>query len=259
MPIAVFDSGVGGFTVLSALKKRWPSQDFYYLADTARLPYGSKSLHTIRQYVEQNVRFLSQEFKPRAIVIACNSASTAILESPIKSEIPIFNVVEPGARKAVEKTRINRIGVLGTRATVYSEAYPKAIRKLKPETEVFQQPCPLWVPLVEEGWIDDPVTNLIVFRYANAVAQQKIDTLILGCTHFPVLEKSIQKAVGPDVKLLDSSEGLIEDLSATVMQKPSGQGKLHILCTDFSPRLEETIRLLLGPIPYDSIETADIR
>ncbi len=259
MPIAVFDSGVGGLTVLTALKKRWPSQDFIYLADTARLPYGSKSLHTIRQYVEQNIRFLTSEFKPRAVVIACNSASTAILESPVAASVPVFNVVEPGARKAVESTKSQRIGVLGTRATVFSEAYPKAIRKLNPSVEVFQQPCPLWVPLVEEGWIDDPVTNLIVFRYANAIAQKKIDTLILGCTHFPVLSATIQRAVGPDVKLVDSSPGLIEDLAKDVIKIPQGTGKLQIYCTDFSPRLEETMRLLLGPLKYDSLEPVDIR
>lgn len=255
--IAVFDSGVGGLTVLTALKEEFPGEDFVYLADTARLPYGSKSLHTIHQYVEQNIRFLRGEYQPKAIVIACNSASTALLEQPIQSEIPIFNVVEPGARVAVRTSTSKRIGVLGTRATVYSEAYPKAIRRLDPNAEVFQQACPLWVPLVEEGWVDDPVTNLIVYRYASTVVKQDIDTLIMGCTHFPVLRASIQKAVGPGVTLVDSSQGLVEDLAPLGLKK-TGNGKLNMLCTDFSPRLEETMRLLLGEIAYDSLETVDL-
>jgi len=255
--IAVFDSGVGGLTVLTALRERWPGEDFIYLADTARLPYGSKSLHTIHQYVEQCIRFLST-YKPKAIVVACNSASTALLEMPVHSDVPVFNVVEPGARVAVQASASQRIGVLGTRATVFSEMYPKQIRKIAPDAQVFQQPCPLWVPLVEEGWIDDPVTNLIVFRYASAVTKNQIDTLILGCTHFPVLKVSIKKAVGNGIALVDSAQGLIEDLAALKLNEARGGGKLQILCTDFSPRLEETIRLLLGPLSYDSLETVDI-
>lgn len=254
--IGVFDSGVGGLTVLHALRQRWPGEDFIYLADTARLPYGSKSLHTIRSYVEQNVRFLRQ-YTLKALVIACNSASTAILEQPLKSDIPILNVVEPGARKALQVTSGKRIGVLGTRATVFSEAYPRTLRRLEPSVEVFQQACPLFVPLVEEGWIDDPVTNLIVFRYISTLLPHQIDTLILGCTHYPVLKKSIEKAVGPNIQLVDSSLGLIEDLQILNMRE-SGQGKTKILCTDFSPRLEQTIRLLLGEMKYDSLETVDL-
>ncbi len=255
--IAVFDSGVGGLTVLNALKAAFPGENFVYLADTARLPYGSKSLHTIRQYVEQNVRFLRGEYQPKAIVIACNSASTALLEQPLSSEVPIFNVVEPGARIAVQTSTSKRIGVLGTRATVFSEAYPKAIRRIEPEAQIFQQACPLWVPLVEEGWIEDPITNLIVYRYASPVVQHGIDTLIMGCTHFPVLKAPIQKAVGPAVTLVDSARGLIEDLKGLDL-KTAGNGQLAMLCTDFSPRLDETIRLLLGDIRYDSLETVDL-
>lgn len=257
-PIAVFDSGVGGLTVLRALHERWPGEKFVYLADTARLPYGSKSLHTIHSYVEQCVHFL-RTFEPKAIVVACNSASTALLEMPVPSDIPLFNVVEPGARVAVHTSRSKRIGVLGTRATVFSEAYSKQIRKTVPDAEVFQQACPLWVPLVEEGWIEDPVTNLIVFRYASMVLKHQIDTLILGCTHFPVLKNAIKKAVGPDITLVDSAPGLIEDLERIHPSESRESGTLQILCTDFSPRLEETIRLLLGGIRYDSLETVDLK
>jgi glutamate racemase len=256
--IGVFDSGVGGLTVLNALKRRWPAENFVYLADTARLPYGSKSLQTIHHYCEQNVRFL-EKYKVKAVVVACNSASTAILESPLKSSLPILNVVAPGARKAVESSPTQRIGVLGTRATVISEAYPHAIRKLAAGAFVIQQACPLFVPLVEEGWIDDPITNLIVFRYINMMAREQVDTLILGCTHYPALRRSIQKAVGNTIHLIDSSQGLIEDLEKLGLCREDGSsGKIQMLCTDFSPRLEETFKLLLGDIRYDSIETIEL-
>jgi glutamate racemase len=258
--IGVFDSGVGGLTVLRALKARWPAENFIYLADTARLPYGSKSLHTISQYVEQNIAFL-RRYDLKAVVVACNSASTALLERPLQSDIPVFNVVEPGARKAVEASPSGRIGVLGTRATVHSEAYPRAIHKLLPTAEVSQQPCALFVPLVEEGWVDDPVTNLIVYRYVNALTrgQAPVDTLILGCTHYPVLRAAIAKAAGAVVHLVDSSQGLIEDLERARIPMTDGpRGRTTILCTDYSPRLEETIRLLLDGLHIDAIETVDI-
>lgn len=256
--IGVFDSGVGGLTVLRALKKRWPGEDFLYLADTARLPYGTKSLSTIHNYVEQNLNFLKR-YPLKAVVVACNTASTAIMENPIPFSVPVFNVVDPGARKAVELSMGRRIGVLGTRATVHSEAYPRAIRKHASDAQIFQQPCPLWVPLVEEGWIDDPITNLIVFRYVSAVTLNKIDTLILGCTHYPVLEANIRKAAGPGVQLVDSALGLIEDLEASIQMKEHGEdGKISILCTDFSPRLEETIRALLSGYTIESLESIDL-
>lgn len=255
--IGVFDSGVGGLTVLRALKERWPAESFVYLADTARLPYGSKSLQTISHYVAQNIAFLKQR-ELKAIVVACNSASTALLEHPLQSEIPIFNVVEPGARKAVQISAAGRIGVLGTRATVYGEAYPRAIRKLKPEAEVFQQACPLFVPLVEEGWVEDPVTHLVVARYIDEIVAQQADTLILGCTHYPVLRESIQKAAGPEVQLVDSSQGLIEDLARLGLTESGPEGSLEILCTDYSPRLQETVDMLLDGILVSQIETVNI-
>lgn len=256
--VGVFDSGVGGLTVLNALKKRWPAENFVYLADTARLPYGSKSLHTIHQYCAQNVRVL-EEYKVKAVVIACNSASTAILEMPLNSSLPILNVVGPGARKAVEASSANRIGVLGTRATVLGEAYVHQIKKLAAEAFVVQQACPLWVPLVEEGWVDDPITNLIVFRYLSGIARENVDTLILGCTHYPALKTAIQKAVGTQINLIDSSLGLIEDLeNLKVCKEGPGNGRIQMLCTDFSPRLEETFKLLLGDTKYDALETIDL-
>jgi len=258
--IGVFDSGVGGITVLRELKRRWPNESFLYLADTARLPYGSKSIHTIRLYVEQNFNFFLKH-GVKAIVIACNSASTAVLEEPLECPVPVFNVVQPGARKAVEASSTQRIGVLGTRATVTSQAYAHAIHKLSPNTQVFQQACPLFVPLVEEGWFEDPITNLIVYRYVTAVVQKQIDTLILGCTHYPALKDAIRKVTGSSLQLIDSSIGLIEDLEAAGIceTNPSGAPpRFDLRCTDFSPRLEETFRLLLGDLQYDSLETVTL-
>lgn len=256
--IGVFDSGVGGLTVLRALKARWPGENFVYLADTARLPYGSKSLHTIHSYAEQNIRFLNREHDLKAIVVACNSASTALLEKPLQVKLPLFNVVEPGARKALELSKTKRIGILGTRATVLSEAYPRAIQKRDPSAEVFQQPCPLFVPLVEEGWLDDPVTNLIVYRYVSALLPKNIDALVLGCTHYPAIKNSIARATGTNIQLVDSSSGLIEDLQELGELKAEGEGRIQILCTDFSPRFEQTIKVLLGDIKVDAIDTVDL-
>jgi glutamate racemase len=257
--IGVFDSGVGGLTVLKALQNHWPHENFVYLADTARLPYGSKSLHTIHHYAEQNIRFL-MKYGVKAVIVACNSASTAILEQPLSMELPVFNVVQPGARKAVEASASRRIGVLGTRATVLSEAYPHAIRRLVPDAEVFQQPCPLLVPLVEEGWLDDPITNLVVYRYLGGLMTQNIDTLILGCTHYPALRRCIEKVAGKTMQLVDSSMGLVEDLENSGLLKSdrSQKGHVKVLCTDFSPRLEETFRLLLDGVQYDSLETVNL-
>ena len=257
--IGVFDSGVGGLTVLRELKARWPNENYIYLADTARLPYGNKSLHTVHNYVEQCLKFF-KSYDLKAVVVACNTASAAIIEQPIKSEIPVFNVIEPGARKALEASASGRIGVLATRATVFAEAYPHAIRKLRPDgVEVFQQACPLWVPLVEEGWIDDPVTNIIVYRYISSILKNNVDTLIMGCTHYPVLRASIAKAAGKSVQLVDSALGLTEDLASQIeMTDGPGPGKVQILATDFSPRLEETARLLLRGPPFDSIEPVDL-
>ena len=255
--IGVFDSGVGGLTVLRALRARWPAENFVYLADTARLPYGSKSLSTVHNYVGQCLRFLAQ-WPLKAVVVACNTASTALLEEPMPFDVPVFNVVQPGARKAVELSARGRIGVLGTRATVYSEAYPRAIRSFRADAHVVQQPCPLWVPLVEEGWVDDPVTNLIVYRYVSAVAREDVDTLILGCTHYPVLRAAIARAAGPGLALVDSSEGLIEDLGRLGLTEGPEGGRVRLLCTDFSPRLEETAKMILGTADFDAIEAVDL-
>ncbi|HMN67298.1 MAG TPA: glutamate racemase [Bdellovibrionales bacterium] len=254
--IGVFDSGVGGLTVLRALKTHWPNENFIYLADTARLPYGNKSIGTVHNYVEQCLGFMSRH-PLKAVVIACNTASAAMIEAPIEFSVPVFNVIEPGARKALEASQNKKIGVLATRATVQSEAYPHALKRLNPEVESHQLACPLFVPLVEEGWVDDPVTNLIVYRYVSNISRHGIDTLIMGCTHYPVLKANIRRAVGGGIRLIDSSPGLIEDLGQ-VDGIGQGDRRMSILCTDFSPRLEETAKLLLGDIAFEPIQSVDL-
>ena len=256
--IGVFDSGVGGLTVLRALRERFPAQDFIYLADTARLPYGGKSLETIARYASLNINYLLRS-DLAAIVVACNSASTALLEHPVTGPVPILGVVGPGARRAVTVSSGGRIGVLGTAATINGGAYRRSILSLKADARVREQACPLFVPLVEEGWIDDPVTDLVVKRYVGIIQQDPCDTLILGCTHYPVLREAIGRAAGPNVTLVDSSQGVIEDLEALGFDHRGPAGTLQILCTDFSPRLTEMIRLLLGhEIGPGKIEVVDI-
>lgn len=205
-PIGVFDSGIGGLTVLKELALQFPHESFLYLGDTARLPYGSKSAHTIRKYSEQNIAFLKKQ-DVKAIVIACNTASTQVPESEFDG-LPVYNVISPGSQRALEVSSSKRIGVLGTRATINSQAYTTRIKELDPQAQVFDQACPLFVPLAEEGWDSDPVTNLIVFRYLSQLLQHHIDTLILGCTHYPILKNSIARVTGSSIELVDSGEAI---------------------------------------------------
>lgn len=242
--IGVFDSGVGGLTVLASLKRRLPHCDFVYLGDTARLPYGSKSPDTIRSYLLQNMNFLVKE-KVSALVVACNSASTQVRED-LHFGVPIYNVIDPGAAAAINLTHSGKIGLVATRATVESKAYQNKVT-LKASTEnkivqIFPMACPLLVPLAEEGWLDDPITNLIVYRYLQPLLACEIDSLILGCTHYPLLLNSIKKALsGRDVEIIDSGEVLAEIVASDVHAgkiQCSQNGQLKVYTTDWSAHLE---------------------
>lgn len=260
-PIGVFDSGIGGLTVLKELLYHFPQESFVYLGDTARLPYGSKSADTIRKYSEQNLKFLlSQNVK--ALVIACNSASTQMREDHYQN-IPLYNVILPGAEEALRKSSSLRIGVLGTRATVASGAYEEQIKNLNPQAQVFSQSCPLFVPLAEEAWIDDPITNLIVYRYVQVVLQHRVDTLVLGCTHYPILKNAIARVAGSDVQLVDSGEAIALKLQndfaiGRMGRSPSTVGHKKILTTDSSEHFNQLARRLLSPVPIDHFETVTI-
>jgi len=205
-PIGVFDSGLGGLTTVKKLAELLPGENIIYLGDTGRVPYGPRSKETIIKYASQGAAFLAG-FDIKTMVIACNTACSAaydILES--KYDIPVYEVVCVPAKAAVKHTDNNKVGVIGTAATIRSGAYETALKKISPELSVFSAACPLFVPLVEEGWIDpvDEAALIIAERYLEELRETKIDTLILGCTHYPLLRDVISKVIGPGVKLIDS-------------------------------------------------------
>ena len=204
-PIGVFDSGIGGLTVLKEILKEMPSEGTIYLGDTARVPYGIRSPETVIRYSLENTKFLfSKDIK--CLVVACNTASSVSLDK-IKSvvPIPVIGVIEPGAKAAVKVTKNKKIGVIGTEATVRSGSYATLIKSIDRNAEVFGLPCPLFVPLVEEGWTDGEIANLIAEKYLNEIKNKDIDTLVLGCTHYPLLKKVISRVMGKGVSLIDSA------------------------------------------------------
>ena len=202
-PVGIFDSGLGGLTVAREVIRQIPNERIVYFGDTARVPYGSKSKDTIRHYSEQIVNFLYTK-DVKAIVVACNTASAYALEE-IRDEVrvPIIGVVRPGACTAARNTRNKKIGVIGTEGTVHSNLYKQFIRETDPEIEVFQKACPLFVPLVEEGWWHDEITTTVVKRYLKGLTAAGIDTLILGCTHYPLIRSTIRSVVGERVTLIN--------------------------------------------------------
>lgn len=202
-PIGVFDSGVGGLTVAREIMRQMPKERIVYFGDTARVPYGSKSENTVIRYTRQIIRFLmTQDVK--AIVIACNTATSYALEA-VEGElaIPIIGVIHGGARTATKVTRNKKIGIIGTEGTIHSGVYTKVLKELRPDVEVTGKPCPLLVPLVEEGLLHDSVTDEIASRYLSELKRKYIDTLVLGCTHYPLLRSTIGRLMGPDVTLVN--------------------------------------------------------
>lgn len=202
-PIGVFDSGVGGLTVAREIMRQLPNEDLVYFGDTARVPYGSKSKKTVLKYSRQIVRFL-QTKDVKAIVVACNTASALALDEISEEiDIPIIGVVKPGARMAVETTKTGNVGIIGTESTIKSGIYNDYIRELNPEVTVVSKACPLFVPLVEEGLLEDRVTDDIVARYLHEMKEYKVDALVLGCTHYPLIRNTIKRFMGEDVHLVN--------------------------------------------------------
>lgn len=202
-PIGVFDSGIGGLTVLKEIIEKLPGEDVIYFGDTARIPYGTRSRETVIKYAFQCIRFLmSKDIK--AIVIACNTASAHALEEAQKAfNVPIIGMIEPGAQAAISATKNNKIGVIGTAGTINSESYQKKIRRLLPSSEVIGISCPLFVPIVEEGWEDTEIAFMTAEKYLQEFKEHNIDSLVLGCTHYPILRYTIGKVMGEDVKLIN--------------------------------------------------------
>lgn len=204
-PIGIFDSGIGGLTVMKEIFDKLPYENTIYLGDTARVPYGSRSPETVTRYSFENARFLcSKDIK--ILVIACNTASSVSLNA-LRGylPVPVVGVIEPGAKAAVAATQKKKIGVIGTEATVRSSSYARAIHDLDPSVSVFSIPCPLFVPLVEEGWTEGRITEMIADRYLADMREKDIDTLVLGCTHYPLLKQVLSKVMGDKVRLIDSA------------------------------------------------------
>jgi len=204
-PIGIFDSGIGGLTVLKEIIRVLPDEGTLYLGDTARLPYGTKSEETVIKYAIENTRFLVQ-YNIKLLVIACNTASAVSL-SVLRKEfsLPLLGVIEAGALGAVRATRNGRVGIIGTETTIRSNAYTRAIKAIDPNIETISRPCPLFVPLVEEGWLDDDITFAVAERYLAPFKKEGIDTLVLGCTHYPLLKGVIHRVMGSGVTLIDSA------------------------------------------------------
>lgn len=239
LPIGIFDSGVGGLTVYRALHDRLPSEHFIYLGDTARVPYGTKSLATVERYAIENSQFLASR-GIKLLVVACNTASAlALPKIREKIGLDVVGVIGPGGRKAVELTKGKerpKIGVIATEATVASNAYFEAIKRASDSAEVFQNGCPLFVPLAEEGWTGEPETYSIAAKYLEAMKKFRPDALVLGCTHYPILREVIQQTVGEDVKLIDSGEATAEEVERLLIEKGLSNPTSHVgerhLCDD---------------------------
>jgi glutamate racemase len=204
--IGVFDSGVGGLTVLRELRSQISDEPLVYLGDTARVPYGTKSSPTVLRYAHEAARFLLDQ-GVKLLVVACNTASAVALDSLAERyQVPVIGVIEPGARRALEVTRNGRIGVVGTEGTIRSGAYERALLAGRSDVVVHAVACPLFVPLAEEGWACHEVARLAAREYLAPLLEEKIDTLVLGCTHYPLLKQTLQEVVGPDVRLVDSAQ-----------------------------------------------------
>lgn len=217
-PIGVFDSGIGGLTVVREIMRQLPNERIVYFGDTARVPYGSKSRETVTRYSRQIVRFL-QTKGVKTIVVACNTASAYALDTLEKEfELPMIGVVKPGAKVAAEATANGKIGVIATQATISSESYTEYIKDIKKDTNVIGKACPLFVPLVEEGLLEDPVTDEIAMRYLSELIDVGIDTLILGCTHYPLIRKTIGRIMGDGVTLVNPAYETARELKEQLAQ-----------------------------------------
>ncbi len=262
-PIGVFDSGIGGLTVLSEIKKLLPKENFVYLGDTARVPYGTKSSKTVITYSQINSKFLVSK-GIKLLVVACNTASAVALASlRWDLEIPVIGVIEPGARKAVGTTKKGIVGVIGTPSTIKSDAYKKAIENISPDIEVVSKACPLFVPLAEEGWTEGRIADLAAKRYLEPLKDSGIDVLILGCTHYPLLKTTIQKVVGNRVKLIDSAEETAVEIKRILNDKKAlnhdpAQSRQEFYLTDVSESFVNIAGRFLGG-EIDRIDQIDLK
>jgi len=249
--VGVFDSGVGGLTVLRALCELMPHEDFIYLGDTARAPYGTKSSEVILRYSRENAEFLLAK-GIKLLVVACNTSS-AVAMTAIASQttVPVVGVIEPGARAAAKASRSGRIGVIGTEATIGSSVYTRAIRQFRPDAEIYTRACPLLVPLVEEGWIDNDIAYRTVEHYLGSLKASGIDTLLLGCTHYPLLSELIGRVMGPRIKLIDSATATAvavrQRLGTLKLLRGKAPGSQSFFVTEMPERFVRVGRRFFGP------------
>ncbi len=258
LSIGMFDSGVGGLTVLKEVKRLLPRENIIYLGDTARVPYGNRSPETITRYALESALFLLTK-GIKLLVIACNTSSAIALKILArKLPIPVIGVIEPGARGAVAVTKKKKIGVIGTKATIKSKAYEKSIKAIDPEIEVISKPCPLFVPIVEEGLKDDEVAYIMAQRYLKDLRESGIDTLVLGCTHYPVMEDVIKKTVGEHVQVINTGKETAKEVKMCLelnnILRQKGKGTCQYFVTDspytFKEIGEMFLNIPVAPIRY---------
>ena len=263
-PLGVFDSGIGGLTVVRELTRLLPDEELVYFGDLARLPYGNKSQESVTRFSREIARFLLER-GVKAIVVACNTASAYALPALERSlDVPVVGVIDSGAAAAAERTKSGRVGVIGTAGTIRSSAYVTALHTRRPELEVFAQACPLFVPLVEEGWVDHPVTRQVAHEYLAPLEDHGLDTLILGCTHYPLLKSVIGAEMGPGVALIDSGEetarsvaGLLagRGLLASPGRQPVHAFYLSDLPVSFQDTAERFLGRALPPVEVVTVQT----
>lgn len=250
-PIGLFDSGVGGLTVARAISQQLPNESLVYLGDTARTPYGTKAGKTVKRFSLECVHHLAA-MRIKALVVACNTASAYALPTLRRHfDFPIIGVVKPGAQAAMKSGRHHAIGVIGTRATIQSQAYTKSIQQLRSNQRVYTAACPLLVPLVEEGWLDESVTQAIVARYLTPLLSKNIKQLILGCTHYPALKSLIAAVCGPQVTIIDSAEEVAKELKKVLITKKllnssNSPGSRRFVVTDVPEQFSKVGQCLFG-------------
>jgi glutamate racemase len=256
--IGVFDSGIGGLTVVHELMMRLPNEEIVYLGDTARLPYGTKSPETVLRFLRENLTFLKRK-QVKIIVVACNTASSVALPKLLEEEeMPLVGVLQPGARAAARATKTMRIGVIGTTATIRSGAYEDALWELEPRIKIWSRACPLFVPLVEEGWHEDEITYLTAKRYLDPMRDFEADALVLGCTHYPVIRDVISRVVGEGITLVDSAADVERVLGQKNLRNDVQQpGKITVYVTDIPYLFKEVGERFLRR-PMERVERIDL-
>jgi glutamate racemase len=248
-PIGVFDSGVGGLTVLRSLVALLPREKFIYVGDTARVPYGTKSAESVRRFALEIARFLKRR-RVKMVVVACNTVTAVALPDLRRFlPVPVLGVIEPGARAALAATRTGRVGIIGTEATIRSRAYEQAVRRLNPSIRSFSRACPLFVPLAEEGWTDHEVTRRVAKLYLNPVLRKGVDTLILGCTHYPLLKNTLRRVAGK-TELIDSADETAKAVRSRLEQDgllaSSGRGACEFFSSDDPKKFTALGKRFLG-------------